>query len=139
MPLAINKTLTPSWFTPKRFRSDDQPPRFYLQPITGAQRLEVLSEFDPGSKMFTARGVMLALQYGLKDWENIVNQRGKQIAYKWGNVQYLPESVLTDVAFEIVAISDLESHDDEDEDDEDGEDSSGEVDETKIREGDTKN
>lgn len=113
MPLQVSKRMTAWWFTPEGFEEDETPPQFYVQGLTGAQKLEVVSDYNPKTEVIGHQGTMAAIKYGLKNWRNIDDEDGKPMKFTLNHVRFLPSEVIQAVALEIIANSNLNEEEDE--------------------------
>lgn len=97
--------LAPEWFEPEQDDSDVKT-RVKLKPLNGLEYLEILP-YIRGSFLI-GDGVKLALNYGLMDWENVMDADGKPLKFTRQNVQLLPAKVLSNIAAEIIDRSTFE-------------------------------
>lgn len=104
--------FAPFWYTPREDADNPSPTKFKLQGLNGEQMGFISPEFilgtsPSGSPMITGitgKGVVLALDYGLLDWENFANDAGP-IAFARANFSLMPYALRTELAFQIVLAS----------------------------------
>ena len=99
-------------YVPNSDRDADVKTVFKLRPLNGMQHMEVLREYvvDPDDKMkgsISARGLILALKYGLAGWENFHDIAGAPIAFIPDHIGRIPPFTLHEIAIEILNRSDL--------------------------------
>ena len=105
--IKTNRKLNASWYTPISQESEDEPARFKVRPLTGAQALEVLDDYDPRKGRFLSRGIQLALRHGLLDWENILDEHGNPLECKPENLRYIPAVEANEVGNHIMDLAEL--------------------------------
>lgn len=102
---AIPQLLTIDYI-PKDDRDSEQPTKFKLQPLSGTQFMEVLCEIDAEGH-YTAKGLLLALKYGLCGWDNFCESNGGAIPFAPVNFGKIPPMIVHEVALEIINRSSL--------------------------------
>ncbi len=98
----------PEWFTPEGQEEESTPTRFKLQGLTGPQLLEVQAESSQsggGMIMITGRGLNMAVNFGLKDWENFTDADGVELPCTRGNIRRIPMEILSELSSKILDIS----------------------------------
>lgn len=106
MAKALNP-FEPSWYVPESDRGLEQPTRFRLRGLDGEKIGYVAPEFiiqDGAVRNLTGRGVELALNYGLIDWENFTNDQGP-VRFNRRNFTLIPHELRVELAGEILALS----------------------------------
>jgi hypothetical protein len=99
--LTIRKKLAPTWFKPPGV---EPAPEFLLAPLTSSQWLDVRNEVHmspAGQITMTGKGALSALEYSVRDWRNVVDDRGESIEYGRKHLESLPTQLLFDLAIEI--------------------------------------
>lgn len=108
MALNAAPKLKSDWFTPESERESDNPTRFKYKPLDSVQMTEVLLHVSTESGTITGKGLNLAVQYGLEDWENLMDpDTGKPLKFGRMNIKRVPNSILLDLANTIIEASDL--------------------------------
>jgi len=102
MAITANRQMTATWYTPPSQEGGDAPARFKVKPLTGAQSLEVHDDFDANRGRFMARGLRLAMRYGLVDWENVKDEQGKDLDCTAENFTYLPALIQSELGNHII-------------------------------------
>lgn len=98
----------PEWFTPESQEEESTPTRFKLQGLTGPQFLEVQSEVSQsggGMILVTGRGLNIAVNYGLTDWENFTDDDGEELPCTRGNIARIPMEILSELSSKIMDLS----------------------------------
>lgn len=107
MAIKALNPFEPTWYTPKSEQGQDNPTRFRIRGLDGQQKSYVAAEFqtdDHGVMKNLARGIDLALQYGLLDWENLANDKGP-VKFSPANFRLLPAELREELALEIWNLS----------------------------------
>lgn len=110
MAITVYTELSPRWWIPeseKETETENQA-RFNIRPLTGKQEAAMVNEIVSVGDDFklTDRGIVLALDYGLIGWENIIDENQRQIPYsKNARDSKLSGILLRDIAYEIMSIS----------------------------------
>jgi len=109
MAIKTISVLAATWFVPKSEKDDMNPARFEVRPLDGMQYMEVMNETSgTGVDLrISGRGLKLALQHGLVGWETVQDKDGKNIEFSRNEVNRLPPILLTELAAEILDISEL--------------------------------
>lgn len=104
---AINP-MEPEWYTPQSEEGQENPTRFRLRGMDGDAMGYIAPEFvidDHGRvKNLTGKGIALALNYGLVDWENLSNDKG-QVKFNRSNFRLLPYDLRAELASQIIILS----------------------------------
>jgi hypothetical protein len=108
MAKALNP-FAPWWYTPREDKDSPNPTKFKLQGLNGEQMGYIAPEFilDAQSKSITnltGKGVALALDFGLLDWENFNNDTGP-VAFNRANFGLLPYGLRGELAFQVIIAS----------------------------------
>ncbi|MBL1293070.1 MAG: hypothetical protein COB61_004275 [Thiotrichales bacterium] len=109
MAISIVNKLSTVWYVPRPEIEAASPSRFSLRPLNGMQYMEVIQE-TTGAGLdirISGRGLKLALEYGLVDWEGITNAAGEKVNYSRIELQKLPPELLTELANQIIIQSDV--------------------------------
>jgi len=105
--------LVPRWYTPEdqRDKPDGEKTEYHLYPLTSPQLAEVFQDQrkDPetGDVRIGAKGLNLAIQYGLRDWRNMVSSKGEEFPYTKANRALVPFEIYAELAGQIVVMSTL--------------------------------
>lgn len=92
-------------YTPRADQGSDNPTTFKLRPLDGLQYMEVMHELteSKGSGVrISAAGKLLALKYGLADWNNFNDAQGNAIPFSPVNFKLIPPVILNELAIEIM-------------------------------------
>lgn len=108
MAIKALNPMEPQWYTPASEAGQENPTRFRVKGLDGETMGYIAPEFivdDHGRvKSLTGKGIELALNYGLVDWENLSNDKG---AVKFGRHSFrlLPYDMRAELASQIVILS----------------------------------
>lgn len=108
MTVKLNSGLSPEWYTPNDQVGEDQQCRFLLKPLTGAQHAEVLMEMSQRngeSFLLNGKGMRLALEYGLADWDGVLDEVGAPLKFKRKRVADLPAHYHIELSHRVLNIS----------------------------------
>lgn len=107
MPITIRKQLAPFWFKLKE--SDPTSAAFQLQPLNQLQIYGAREHMAVSKRQITISmaGIEHVLQYGLINWQNVVDADGKEIACIRENQVQLDADILHQVAWKILMSSEL--------------------------------
>lgn len=101
--LTIKPKVAPTWFT---VPSDSDPAsEFLLAPLSSLAWLDVRNEISWGRKgkfSISGDGVLAAVMDSVRDWRNVVNEKGEAIPFSRSLLQDLPAPILLKLASEIV-------------------------------------
>lgn len=108
MAKALNP-FAPFWYTPRGDVGRENPTRFKIRGLDGNELGYVSPELriDEAKRMVTGasgRGLELALQYGLLDWENFANDTGP-VAYAPANFGLIAFELRSELFWRILAAS----------------------------------
>jgi hypothetical protein len=112
MTITLNTTkLVPSFYVPESQKGEEEPAKFRLLGLTKRQYMEVMlgdgKTDERGNLVLTARGVDLALQYGLRGWEGITDISGAPLPFTARNAEHLPIALRMELVGEILQRSHL--------------------------------
>lgn len=101
--------FAPYWYVPQGEDKEQNPTRFKLQGLNGEQMGYIAPEFilDPQTKgisALTGKGIEIALNYGLQDWENFSNDGGP-VMFSRTNFGLIPHRVRGELAFQVIISS----------------------------------
>lgn len=102
--------LVPEWFTPTSQQGDDNPTRVKIRPLDGMQHMEVMMHVDvagSGDLFVDAKGMGLALKFGMVEWENFTDDKGLPIPCTPDNYGKLPSNDLAEIGRTIINRSNL--------------------------------
>ena len=94
--------LRPEKFTPK----SEPSVTFELQPLTAAERLDVLMCMENAKKYGT--GIQLACEYSIRGWTGVTGEDDKPLPFSAAAVARLPLQVLIEVGTHVLQISKLD-------------------------------
>jgi len=102
MAIAKSKTkLQPYWYTMESEREQENPTRWYIQPLKPAQR-ELLTTFDSHRNLgFHMHSYNQALLFSLIDWQNFNDEDGDPVIFSKENFELMDEVDRTYLALEI--------------------------------------
>ncbi len=94
--------IKPEWWTPPGQEEGEEPARFLWKPLDGFKALEVLQHGQMGLDgvlKLTPEGIKKAVQFGVVDWENVVDVvTGEPIKFSYSKLGLIPVDVLVELA-----------------------------------------
>lgn len=102
--------LVAEWFTPADQADDETPTRYKLKPLNGLQFMEVAQHGNvDGDGAFTPnhKGRLLLLHHGLKDWENVVDDKDESLGFNLARIKFIPTTHLVEISNELLMRSAL--------------------------------
>ena len=110
MALYALGTMRAEFFTPESQKDDDNPTRFKIKGVDGANINTVMegATFRDDMLFLSASGIRAALKFGLVDWENMLDpETESEIKFKQGKIRLIPWKEQQEIASEIVDRSNL--------------------------------
>jgi len=109
MTLKALNPFAPFWYTPREEEGSEHPTRFKIQGLNGEQMGYIAPEFilDPQTKAISAltgKGIEVALNFGLVDWENFSNDNGP-VMFARSNFGLMPHRLRGELAFQVIIAS----------------------------------
>jgi hypothetical protein len=100
------------WYTPREEQASQNPTRFKLRGLNGTEQGYIGPElmFDESGralKGLTGKGLELAFQFGLVDWENFANDAGR-VVFSPQNFGLIPSALQVELAMQILGASYLQ-------------------------------
>jgi hypothetical protein len=108
--ITIIGNLSPTWYTPEDQQGQDDPVEFKLKPLSGLERLEVSGETrtdSNGELILTAKGLILAVRYGLIGWRRVLDEQGREIKFNTQAIGKLSPELLAELSGVILERSTL--------------------------------
>ena len=105
MSIVAMSPIVATNYVPTADNTNDNKTSFKLKPLNGMQGLEVMQElrFDENRKpLLTAKGLQLALKYGLDGWENFLDESGQPVFFTINNINRVRTDILAELASEII-------------------------------------
>ncbi len=109
MTLKALNPFAPFWYTPERDdNKGENPAAFEIVGLNGEQYGRVIQEYEFNEsgkfKGLNARGIALALEFGLRDWRHFANDKGEMV-YSQANFRFIPVDLRADLAMQICIAS----------------------------------
>jgi hypothetical protein len=113
MAMKALNPMAPFWFTPdseeRTEAEESKRTKFKIRGLDGEQLGFIQPELrftEDGRSLvgMSGKGVVLALQFGLLDWENVANDQGP-VAFSPANFRLLPMSARDSLALKILVAS----------------------------------
>lgn len=109
MAIKAFNPFAPFWYTPREEEGAQNPTRFKLRGLNGTEQGYIGPElrFDEGGRSLrglTGKGLEVALQHGLLDWENFANDHGK-VVFTPLNFALVPHPLQVELAMQILGAS----------------------------------
>lgn len=98
------KGIEPEWFTPASQSDEEDPARFYLQPLTAGQANQVMTDVEL-SRYWPCgpRAVDRCLRWSIKDWSGVYDSNGEPAPCSAEKaVKILPPSLQQEIATRVV-------------------------------------
>lgn len=98
--ITIKEKVSPSWFD---MPDGDPPSGFLLAPLSSVAWLDVRNEFeedDDGNRTITGRGVLTAVRDSVRDWRNVMDEKGEAIPFNKALLADLSGQILLAIALE---------------------------------------
>ena len=107
MTIKAMNPLAPTWYTPRGEQGQPNPTRFKIRGLNGGEHGYIVPELtlDPIGRMvvgISGKGIDLALNYGLLDWENLANGAGP-LAFNPANFGLMEHALRVELAWQIIA------------------------------------
>jgi hypothetical protein len=103
--------FAPEWYTPAEDQGKENPTRFKVRGLNGAemgyvQPEMILDTSGPQAMLsgLTGKGLDLTLKHGLLDWENFDNDSGA-LKFSPHNFSLIPLTLRTELALKIISMS----------------------------------
>ena len=100
--ITIRQQLAPEWW--KLDENDTKSASFHIRPLSQLMFLDLKKEigFNEFDRLcITAKGVAVALENGLLDWQGVFDEQGQPLKCTRANQANLPIDVLTKLAYQI--------------------------------------
>jgi len=97
--------LVPEWFTPKDEEDEDEQTKFKLHPLTTPQMAQIQVHYNVEAQRIVATGLYLACQFGVKDWENLLDHEGHQMKFSKASLDVVPIELIAELGARILAMS----------------------------------
>lgn len=113
MAIKALNPFAPFWYVPRAEQGRENPTRFKIRGLDGAEFGYITPELtvDPALRsvvQVSGKGVDLALQSGLVDWENFSNDAGP-VAFAVANFGLVPYEVRGELFWKILAASQVQA------------------------------
>lgn len=102
--------LVAEWFTPEDQVGDESPTRYKLKPLNGLDFMAVAQHGtvdDEGSFTPNHKGRLLLLTHGLKDWENVIDDKGEPLGFNLARIKFIPTTHLVEISNDLLLKSAL--------------------------------
>jgi len=110
MATAKNKAkLQPYWYTLESEREDDNATKWFIKPLTPAQKEQLTTSDEFGHLGFHMKSYDKALAFALKDWNNLNNEDGDPVKYSIANMELIDDVDRTYLALEIYTSASLKA------------------------------
>jgi hypothetical protein len=103
----IIKGLSPEWWTPPSQEEETDPVEVKLVPLSAPQMADVSLHFKAQVGV-QAPGLIMAARYGVVDWKNVSNEKGKVLRATPANIERLPFELLCEIGAHVVNLNALE-------------------------------
>lgn len=108
MPIKALNPFVPFWYVPTPEKGVENPTRFKIRGLNGTEQGYIQPEIRVDSSFMvtglSGKGLELALQYGLSDWENFANDAGA-VAFSPANFGLIDIGTRIELAFQILGAS----------------------------------
>lgn len=98
--LTIKEKIAPTWFD---VGADDPQTGFLMSPMSSVAWLDLKNEFthdQSGDRAITGKGALIAVKDTVKDWRNVVDEKGATVKFNRSFLEDLPPQTLLSIAFE---------------------------------------
>lgn len=108
MAIKAHSGMTPEWYTPDSQEGMDDATRFRVVGLTGAELLELNQYMDSTTGAVQGPGLVQACRVGLKGWENVVDEEGRNVTFNRIAIARLPAEIIAEVGAKIISLSVLD-------------------------------
>lgn len=101
MPITALNKVSPSWYTPESEKKEKKPTRFKLKPLTPPEMESIYTATEMGLGIPPANYGQV-LKMGIVDWENFLDENGRDIKCKWTEHHRIPGDLRFELAMEVI-------------------------------------